>query len=355
MLPDPFVSSGPPSLTPAGVARNFRPGEVRTWSLGVQHQLLRNTVLDVAYVGSNGVHLEDQRNINQPYILSPGVVGTNPFSSFGDIVWAESEGSSNFHSLQVKLDRRYARGLNIIISDTFGKSLDDVGLFTTSTSNVVASLGMPQNSHNLSSEYGRSDFDVRNRLVISPIYDLPFGRSGRYFTGGWTSHIFGGFRLAGIATFQTGAPSTPYLSTTFPGSKTGNSNLTGGDTDRPDNVPGLDPNKGPKTVGQWFNTAAFRLPQTGTFGNAGRNILKGPRFTEIDLALHRDFGLGGERTLQFRGEVFNLANHPLFSLPNATLNNIAASGVANTSSSFGPISSTQGDSREIQLALKLLF
>ncbi len=149
--------------------------------------------------------------------------------------------------------------------------------------------------------------------------------------------LVGGWQLSGIFQLQTGRP--------FTATESGNISLTGQSADRPNVVPGCDANAGPKTISQWMNTACFTLPASGTFGNSGRNVLNGPGLVSLDAAVARVFAIRERLRLQFRAEAFNLANHPVFQ---------QASGVQN-SPSFGKITATLIDSRELQLALKLIF
>jgi hypothetical protein len=178
-----------------------------------------------------------------------------------------------------------------------------------------------------------SDFDVRNRLVMSPIWALPFGRSGKILS----DKVIGGWQISGIFTVQSGRP--------FTARESGNISLTLQDADRPNAVPGCNPNNGPGTVNEWMNISCFTLPATGTFGDAGRNTLTGPGMVDLDMAIARVFNIKERARLQLRGEAFNTANHPIFEQPNATQN----------SPSFGKITETLVDNRELQVALKLVF
>jgi len=170
--------------------------------------------------------------------------------------------------------------------------------------------------------------------VASPVYDLPFGTHGRYLTKGWAGYVADGWQLSGIFSVQTGRPFTIYYSTD-------NSN-TGENADRP-NISG-NVNAGPKTVSQWFNTAAFVAAPAGTFGNVRRNAVQGPGFVEADAAVGRTFAIHEQVKLQFRAEAFNLANHPNFYNPTGTFG----------SGTFGKLSQAY-DPRQLQFALKLLF
>ncbi|MCX6592599.1 MAG: TonB-dependent receptor [Acidobacteria bacterium] len=330
-LKDPFpttLASG--SNTAWGINQDFPLADRQQWSLGVQRQLTTNVLLEASYFGAKGTHLQTSQNPNQP---APGLGTTaqvnarRRFPTYGNLTWYQNDGNSNFHSLQAKLEKRFSAGLSFLTSYTYGKSIDDAP-GTGSTSN--ASNSTPQNSFDRHAERGLSDFDVRHRLVWSPIWNLPFGKGGRKLT----DRLMQNWEVSGIFSIQTGRPLTPYLSV--------NTSNTFGGSDRP-NLIG-DPNSGPKTVQQWFSTAAFAIPAVGNFGNAGRNIIQGPGLVNVDVSFSRNFYFRDKIRLQFRGEAFNLANHPNFSYPNATADN----------PSFGQVAAA-GDPRQIQLALRLAF
>ncbi len=316
------------SNTAVGINPYFPTAYAQQWSVGVQRQIAKDMLFEVDYRGSKGTDLPLLYDPNQP-LPGAGNAG-RPYPNFGNVTYYQDNGNSNFNSLQTKLDKRLSSGVSFLVSYTYGKSIDD-GSGTASGSD--ASGGTPQNSHNQQfGERGRSDFDVRQRLVASPIWNVPLGTGS-----GFTDKIVGGWQLSGIFQIQSGRP--------FTATESGNISLTGQSADRPNAVAGCDPNSGPKTVLQWMNTACFALPVSGTFGNVGRNTLTGPGLVTLDLALARVFSIRERMRLQVRGEAFNLANHPNFQQPSGTQN----------SPSFGKISATLVDSREIQLAMKLIF
>ncbi len=314
------------STTVTAVAKNFADAYIQQWGGGIQRTISANMLIDVAYAGSKGTRLPNELNINQPVPK-----GVRPYPSFGNISWFESNGNSTFHSLQTKLEKRYSAGISFLGSYTYSKSIDDTPGFA---SNSSASSAFPQNSRNRAVERGLSDFDIRHRFVASSVYELPFGPGKHMLEKGLGSELLRNWQLSGILSLMSGRPLTPYYTTDI--SQTLNNH------DRP-NVVG-DPNNGPKTVQQWFNTAAFATPATGTFGNAGRNIINGPRFTNLDLAVSRRFTFTERVALQFRAEFFNSLNHTNFNLPLATVDGAG----------FGSIPSTF-DQRQLQFALKLTF
>lgn len=343
-LDNPFPAFFPFPLPDSALAiqRDLRTAYMQHWSASVQQQLGRSRVLEVAYVASKGTKLLSARDINQPApsVLPPGlpfVPRPNPF--FDDITQIESRASSRYDSLQVRFQQRLDFGLAVLGSYTWSKSTDDASNFFSSAGDP----NFPQDSNNPAAERGRSNFDVRHRLSLSYAYDLPFGKGKRYFADdGWVSTLLSGWQTFGIVTMQTGRPFTVALLGEIDNSGTGRTALGFGANDRP-NLVG-NPNLAGGTPELWFNTAAFVFPAPGTFGNAGRNILEGPGFQNVNASLVKNTALTERLNLQLRAEVFNLCNHPNFNLPDNFLG----------SPTFGRISSAR-DPRHLQFGVKLLF
>jgi hypothetical protein len=343
-LNNPFPSFFPFPLPDSALAiqRDLRTAYMQHWNLNVQQQLGENSVLEVAYVGSKGTKLLTARDINQPApsALPPGLPFVpRPDFRFDDIDLLESRANSNYNSLQVRLQQRLTRGLTSLVSYTWSKSIDDASNFFSSAGDP----NFPQNSYDTNAERGRSNFDVRHRLSVSYSYDLPFGKGRRYLAdAGWLTSVLSGWQSYGVLTFQTGRPFTVALLPDIDNSGTGRSILGFGANDRP-NVVG-NPQLSSSTTARWFNTSAFAFPPPGTFGNAGRNILDGPGYQNVNVSFLKNTSLKEDVSLQLRAEFFNLFNHPNFNLPDNFLG----------SPTFGRISSAR-DPRHIQFGVKLLF
>ncbi|MGB7925877.1 MAG: carboxypeptidase regulatory-like domain-containing protein [Pyrinomonadaceae bacterium] len=339
-LDNPFPSFFPFPLPDSALAiqRDLKTAYMQHWNFNLQQELGGSRVLEVAYVGSKGTHLLSARDINQ------GQPTTLPFTirpvpQFDDINILESRASSNYHSLQVRFQQRLDFGLSMLASYAWSKSLDDASGFFTSAGDA----NFPQDSFNTRAERGRSNFDVRHRLSVSYAYDLPFGK-GRAFLDrdGWLANVLSGWQTYGIITLQTGRPFTVALLPEIDNSGTGRSSLGFGANDRP-NIVG-NPRLDNPTPGQWFNTAAFAFAPPGQFGNAGRNILDGPGYQNVNMSLVKNTALSERLNLQLRAEFFNLFNHPNFDLPDNFLG----------SPTFGRILSAR-EPRHIQFGVKLLF
>ena len=343
-LSDPFPTGMGFSPPASGVtyARNFQTAYQQHWSFDLQQEIDSDLMVGIGYVGSKGTHLVSARDLNQA-AASPAVTNLRPDPFFADINQLESAGSSTYHALQLRVRHRFRNGIRFLAAYTLGKSIDNASTLFPSSGDG----NFPQNSLDLRSEKGRSNFDVRHRLSMNFSYDLPFG-PGRAWMGGaqgFASRLIGGWQVNGIFSLQSGYPFTPMLLTD--NSNTGTSLLGIFAGDRP-NLLG-DPTLDSPDPSGWFNTDAFAVPTFGSFGNAGRNILTGPGFRNVDFSLLKSTALGETLDLQFRAEFFNLFNHPNFDLPDPFVG----------STNFGRISSARsglsGDARQIQFALKLIF
>jgi hypothetical protein len=330
---------GNPAGNPAvyGIARDYKVPGVYEWSLGIQRELPENVLLDVTYFGSRGTHLNLELNINQPQPAAgtaAQVQARRPFPAYSNVTMLESANNSDYESLQVKVEKRYSKGIALLLSESYGKSIDQ-GPQAGSSSN--SSKLLPQNSYNTrEGERGLSDFNVKTRTVLSVISELPFGKGKRWMPSGMAGRLAGGWQLSGIMTVETGRPWTPYFGA--------NISNTSELSDRPNAVAGCNPYRGFQRVTGWVNPACFTTPAAATFGNLGRNSLVGPGLVNLDFAVDRNFQITERYRLQFRSELFNIFNHPNFNLP--------ATGY--DSPSFGTLTSAM-DPREIQFGLKFIF
>jgi hypothetical protein len=343
-LNNPFPSFFPFPLPDSALAiqRDLRTGYMQHWNFNIERQIGRKSVVEVAYVGSKGTKLLTARDINQPQpsVLPPGLPFVpRPNPRFDDIDLLESRANSNYNALQARFQQRLTHGLSVLVSYTWSKSIDDASNFFTSAGDP----NFPQNSYDVDAERGRSNFDVPHRLSASYSYLLPLGKGRKYLANsGWVTTLLTGWESYGIVTLQSGRPFTVALLSEIDNSGTGRSILGFGANDRP-NVVGS-PDLSNRTPERWFNTAAFAFPAPGTFGNAGRNIVNGPPYQNVNASLVKNTSLTESVNLQFRAEFFNLFNHPNLNLPDNFLG----------SPTFGVISSAR-DPRHIQFGVKLLF
>jgi hypothetical protein len=300
----------------------------------VQRELDRSTALEIGYLGSRSKRLQRMFDANE---VTPGpgsLADRRPYPEFSRIQEIGNVAEAEYNSLAVKLTRRLDRGFSVLVGYTLSKSEDNGSGIRVLNGDAL----FPQNSNCFECEWGPSIFDVRHRLVTSVLYELPFGEGKRYATSGLAGAILGGWQVSAIINKSSGFPRDPAAGSDIPN--------TGAQTYRPNLVPGQDPNDGPNTVGQWFNTAAFALPDAFTYGNAGRNIVRGPGIFNTDLSILKNISFGGSRSLQLRLEAFNAFNQPIWGDPNMSMANPAL---------FGTINSTRNPMRELQIGAKFSF
>jgi hypothetical protein len=334
-IQNPWPTGGAAPLPPSALTYDpsLTSSYAQNWNFSVQQEISGEVVLTAAYVGTRGVHLLGSRDINQPF-PSPRQPNPRPLPFFSDINQIESSFDSVYHSLQLAAQCRFQEGLTGLFSYTWSRSIDNASNFFPSSGDA----NFPQNSYDTSAERGRSSFDVPHRFVGSFAYDLPAAKN---LTGA-AKRVFGGWRLNGVITLQSGQPYTVALPGELDNSNTGQSIQGFGAGDRP-NLIG-DPNFANPDPAQWINPAAFAMPAYGAFGNAGRNVVQGPPLHEVNFSLLKDTKLAGDLTLQLRAELFNFLNTPNFRNPNIFFG----------TPGFGRILSAR-DGRELQFGVKLLF
>jgi hypothetical protein len=280
--------------------------------------------MDAAYVGKTAVDLYRVRNLNQ---LLPGTVQANPgvnvnalrpYYGLAAINYSEQSGRSSYNSFQLSLDRRFQSGLGFGLAYTFSKNIDNVAT--------------PYDAYSV--QRALSGNDRPHVLSINYIYQLPFLRNSRSLAG----NVLGNWQVSGVAFFRSGSPLSVLDSTDTAG-------VGPGSAAQPWNVAGSTAATGETGVGRsWFNPAAFSVPRPGTFGSAGLNILRGPRFQNWDLALFKNFRFSERLSAQIRAEAFNFLNHPLLSNPNTNPR----------SGDFSRVTSKYNE-RILQLGLKIIF
>jgi hypothetical protein len=349
-ISDPFGSQSPfpytPPVTPEArrTAQFFAPASFNSfnenfvapyshqWNLNIQVEPIKDYVVTAAYVGSKSSKLFMSRNIN-PALPRPGATVGNiqarrPYSQYAVLEEEATIGYSQYHSLQLSMNKRLTHGFTLLSSYTFAK---DVGLVAAQTE---GSQG-PRHPFDYNLDKGRMNTDIRHRVVNSFVWRSP----GLVSAAPAVRHVLGGWEVTGILALQSGTPFTVRSGV--------DSSLFGINGDTADLVgdPFLDPGR-PRSelLARYFNTAAFVRNAAGTVGTSGINIIDGPGLVTTDFGVNKEFVISEAHRLQFRSEFFNLLNRPNFSNPNATQNSV----------NFGRILSA-GDPRVIQFALKYQF
>jgi hypothetical protein len=308
------------------------------WNLSLQKSFAGNWLVDAGYVGTRGVKLLLNTDPNQP-VPGPGAIPNRRplFAVAPDVTtsMAQSFGSSNYHSFQLKVEKRLSHGVYLVSSYTLSKTIDDgLGNFGNGVPGV-GSMGTAQDSLNRRAERARADTDQLQRLVLSYGWDLPFGTGRRFLNHGPVRWIAGGWQLAGITTLAFGNPFDMLFNP---------STLNTGGAQRPDRI--ADGRLDTWTIDRYFDVSAFRAPAAFVYGNSGRNILRGPGVHTWDLSALKDTRIRERYNLQYRADFFNAFNRPQFNAPGNTIGTPQA----------GLVSSTRfSTNRQIQFVLKLFF
>jgi hypothetical protein len=300
---------------------------VQTFSLEIQREITPGNVVSVGYVGTRGVHLDRARNVNQPFPiagfdfdprLNTRAIPTEvirPFLGYTGITMRENTASSTYHSLQASFKRRMSKGLLFEAAYTYSRAIADASDFGE----------QPQNPYNARADRGPATFDRPQMFIFNYIYEFPIFADHSRLTG----KILGGWQISGVTMYQAGTPL--------------NLGLTGGTiglATRPDVTGSL---TYPKTASLWFNNV-FQAPAYGHYGNAGRNLIRGPGMAEWDAALFKTFHMSEKVGFTLRGEAFNLFNHTNFN------------GVSTTfgSGNFGQVTSAR-QARLMEVSAKVEF
>lgn len=383
-------------LLPGGVQPDLKTPTLVSWSLRLERELTPNTALTVGYVGSHGYHEIIGIDANEPapvicpaspcpatyptvnatanppvtiatgfpagsplagapvpagsYYIPAGASKPNP--ALGPTWTWFSLGDSSYNALQVDLNHRFSQGVSIRGVYTWSKSLDDGDSLNQTTAGNAP--GLVSNPFNLRADWGPATYDVRNVGVISALYALPFGKGERFASGyaGLANGILSGWSVNSVVTLQQGFPFTPQLSY---------NPSNNGDTKNP-----VRPFRNPAFNGavitgnpaQWFNPSAFIAPPStgGFYGDLARDAFTGPGLATWDFSVMKETSIREGLRLQFRAEMFNLLDRANFNTPNLIVfTPPSATNPTGVSATAGAITSTSTTSRQVQLALKLLW
>ena len=345
---------------PSGAIQPFtisttRSPYVQQWNFNIERELMGNLLFEVGYVGSKGTHLLRRTNFQQwDGILAADPANPTPlaqrvrFPNFSPtvIIGTENGGSSTFHGLITKLERRYASGLSFLASYTYSKAIDD----SHSSSNFTGTPSNAQCRCDLRGNKGPSAYDLTHRAVISYSYELPFGSGKRLWSSGAAAKIAGGWQLNGITYWQSGPPAQ--INTQGDNANIG-SGAGSGNNQRPnlvgDQFGGIDTGASIKRRGIdpgtfYFNRDAYAMPPLFRLGNLGKNTIRGPGSAGTDFSVLKNTAITERIGTQFRAEFFNILNQNNFGLPGLLLG----------TPTFGIINSSSGG-RVIQFGLKVLF
>jgi hypothetical protein len=310
----------------------------QTYNLTVEQQLGNKMAFSLAYVGNRSNHIMGSRQFN-PAVFGPGATVGNEnsrrlYPGLGAVELAQSYEYEGFNSLQLNVTRRESNNLTLLTNIVWSKTIDN-------TSSATEGNTGPPNPFNLASGRGPADFDQTIRYNLSANYLIPHAN-----LQGWKSALVNGWQANAIVSLQTGLPFTVLSGT--------DRSLSGIGNDYADQVGNPARPSGASKVKEYFNTAAFVPATTGTFGDIGRNSLRGPGYADVDTSLFKNMFTGDRISAQFQAEAFNTFNRVNFGNPTNSADGNTAPVATVSSGTYGQITSANSP-RVFQFALKLLF
>ncbi len=338
-----YSLAGSVAVTPRALIRNRQDPTVLQWGAQVQSALPAGFVLDTGYMGYHAYHQFARTYVN---LINP-LTGLRPLSAFGPIDQKGASDNSHFHALQIALQRRFKSGVSFDANYMWSHGIND-----GSTGGGEADY--PQNNACRTCEVASADFDIRHTFTANSVYHLPFGKGRRYLTGGGiTNALLGGWQVSGLLSARSGNPVNVTITRDASSLPDGLSVQNSAIYTRPNYAYGVSIVPANQSVGNWINPLAFGVPANGTWGNAGRNLVRGPNFWQTDVDLSKSFLLTERFVLDFRAEAFNLFNRAQWGDPVGEL----------TSPSFGQITTTvnngsatgSGTPRQFEFSMRLHF
>lgn len=332
-----------PAATPFTQSTYYRDPKAQNpmsyqYNFGIQQQLNSHTILAIDYVGSKNTRLPIGGGLyNVAAYAAPGtaadVISRRPYPNITPTRYDRSIGWGNYNGLETRLQQTEFHGLQYIISYTWSKTMDTScdGLFG------VEGCSMP-NPYDIRHDYSVAGYDLPNNLSVSTTYNLPIGR-GRLINinNSILRRVVGGWQVNGIYAMTSGQPFSITVTGDF--ANTGNTNQ-----DRGDRIG--DPYLANRTRQKWFNTAAYTTPTLYTYGNSGRNELRGQVYHNLDASVFKRVEIDDKRRLEFRLEAFNALNHLVLGTPGTNVS---------TPASFGIVSSSRSSARQVQVAVKFVY
>jgi len=338
----------------AGDIGNSRYPMLQQMNFSLQYELVPGLLVETSYAGARGIRWVQRINVNtvrfEDALAGRNTQADRPFPFVQESIgWDTAVVNNWYHSFNLRVERRFSQGLTFLANYTVSKNIDSGG----SGNSLFDQQGDTRalDAYNLKLERGISPTDIPQKLALSSLYDLPFGRGKRFLGHGRVlHHIVGNWQVNGILLLRSGFPSDFRVARLAPVFNTAN---------RPNRVlgqPTLVENPG---FDQYFNPRAFGVPPTvpnirgapiQTLGNAGRSILRAPGSRNLDLSLFKDIPTSEKTRLEFRVEAFNLSNTPTFELPNAR-----SAGLTVGDPAFGRLTGSASVGRQVQFGLKFLW
>ncbi len=358
--PLPFASPGTSPTRFNGQSVQYLPynqpdPKVYQWNLAVQQAIGSNTVFELAYVASHGFNLQFETDVNQvpTNLLARNDQQSRANQAYLNIIGRIPDGISNYNSLQAQVNRRLAHGVSFGFNYTWAHFLD-----TQDSGGQGGTYGPTSRQYaDAASNYGNSNFDIRNAFKGRIVYEVPIGRGRAFFNHNWLiDEVLGGYQVSSTIQLSSGNPFTVFASGGDSYSEPG----TGNPTIPFPNYTGISTRPvGGRSNVEWYNPAAFSLPTPGTFGNVSRNSLYGPGYELVNLSAGKKFDIYESVKLQLRLDATNAFNHANFEQPNNILQPVTGQqyGQAYQQAGFpayGQITAA-GGGRTLQAAFRLEF
>ena len=330
-IPETGIVPGQPFLAQSffSIPTDLHEGKLHSWNVAYQRELPARFTGEIAYVGNRGQDIIARINLNAGYTLGADRLGQPLFAQFGRTAETTSTipVKSTYHSMQIKVDRRFTNGLSMTNSYTLGRGYN---YYQGDSNGTIPTPADPERS------WGRAQFDRLHNFVSSFVYVLPWGPQGKWLQTGWLGRVFGDWQVTGIFSASSGEPID------FTASNAGL--RAPGNTQRPD------ASRKPEVLGGigsnelWFETSVFSAPAPGTWGNVGRNALfTGPGYTNLDASIVKIVRFG-TRHAELRADFFNLTNTPHWNNPSGSI----------TSANFGRVTGSFGE-RIVRFGARILF
>jgi Carboxypeptidase regulatory-like domain len=338
-----YPLAGNVAVTPRGLVRNRKDPTVDQWGLQVQAALPGGFVLDTGYVGYHAYHQFSRTYVNG---INPAT-GLAPLPAFGPIDVKGTTDNSHFEAWQTSLQRRFLSGWTFAANYMWSHAIND-----GSTGGGEADY--PQDNNCRTCEVASADFDVRHVFSANSVYEIPFGKGRRYGNqGGIVDAVLGGWELSGIVSARSGNPVNVTIQRSSSSLPDGIALQNGSYFTRPNYVAGESIVPANQSINNWINPLAFSAPANDTYGNAGRNLVRGPNFWQTDVALVKSFPITEDIALALRAEAFNVFNRPQFGDPNGDFSSPSFGQITTTVNNGSPTGS--GTPRQYQFSLRLTF
>ena len=344
---------------------NVRPAAAQQWNFSIQQQLAKNTTLQASYVGQHNTGLMQPMLYSEGILNANGTVSPGPYiagnptlkNEAGVIAGTSPAGSQEYNALQATLQQRYSNGLSFQVAYTYSKCMTNNGGYYGSWGQTQAWFGPTywQNVYNSRAEWGPCFYDTTHNLTTYALYELPFGK-GRQFGHNLNpvvNAVAGGWNVSSIVTWHTGFPMTPYTWSETAGVGLTNVFPYRANCVAPNHILDTPYSNGAGSGGiQWFDPTSYSEPASGTFGNCGNGVVRGPGYANVDVSVMKDFAITESKRLQLRADFVNATNSVQLNSPSLGCNT-GSTGLCNGGGT-GVITGSQNP-RNIQLALKFYF